>query len=299
MSSQTKKLLPLFGVLAVLVIALVAALVAVGCESAKEPAADPTSSVTDEVSSDTRSEENLPPEDVSSGETPTEEPTAEPTPTPAPTPSGDLTGDEISRLHATTKGTSKYPYYLNVNLTQNIVTVYRRDAEGYYTVPDRCFVCSAGSYNDGVTCNTPSGTFKTTDRYTWRALSGNVYGQYATRITGHILFHSVPYFKQDKATLEWEEYNKLGSNASAGCIRLAVIDVKWIFDNCPVGTTVSMYESNLPEPFAKPQSIAIDASRPDEFKGWDPTDPDMRNPWRREDDEGENIGDEVDDPAEA
>jgi lipoprotein-anchoring transpeptidase ErfK/SrfK len=67
-------------------------------------------------------------------------------------------------------------------------------------------------------------------------LCGNVYGQYACRITGSILFHSVPYEKQDKSTLEWWEYDKLGETASLGCIRLTVEDAKWIYDNCAKGT---------------------------------------------------------------
>lgn len=162
------------------------------------------------------------------------------------------------------------PYKITVNLTQNIVTVYGKDGNGGYTRPERAFTCSAGGY-------TPTGTFRTTDKYTWRPLVGNVYGQYATRITGSILFHSVPYFKQDKSTLEYMEYNKLGTTASAGCIRLSVADAKWIYDNCPSGTTVEMYRGNRAEPLQPQAPIRIDTA--DSRRGWDPTDPDPRNPW--------------------
>lgn len=169
-------------------------------------------------------------------------------------------------------GEETYPYYVTVNLTQNIVTVYNKDKEGNYTVPEKAFYCSVGE-------ETPTGTFRTSDKYVWRPLFGNVYGQYATRITGHILFHSVPYYKQDKSTLEFEEYNKLGETASMGCIRLTVEDVKWIYDNCPAGTTVKMFRSTEPEPLEppKPQKIDINDSRRD----WDPTDPDSDNPWKK------------------
>ena len=141
---------------------------------------------------------------------------------------------------------SGYPYYITVNLTDNIVTVYEQNASGAFTVPKKAFVCSGG-------WGTPEGTFRTTDKYTWRILFGNVYGQYATRINGHILFHSVPYFKKDKGTLEYEEYNKLGETASAGCIRLTAADAKWIYDNCPVGTTVRMYRGEVKEPLQPEQ----------------------------------------------
>lgn len=163
-------------------------------------------------------------------------------------------------------------YLLKVNRTQNIVTAYSPDESGQYTVPVKAMVCSVGL--DG---NTPTGTFSTTDKYTWRLLSGNVYGQYATRITGHILFHSVPYFTEDKSDLEYEEYNKLGQAASLGCVRLAVKDAKWIYDNCKSGTTVIIYDSSAPEPLTPPSPIKIDLS--DSRRGWDPTDPDPRNPW--------------------
>ena len=108
-------------------------------------------------------------------------------------------------------------------------------------------------------------------------LEGNVYGQYATRITGHILFHSVPYAEKSKDSLKYAAYNKLGKAASAGCIRLSVIDAKWIYDNCPKGTTVVIYDSSDEEPLEKPTPIKIDTS--DKRRGWDPTDPDPNNPW--------------------
>lgn len=121
----------------------------------------------------------------------------------------------------------KHPYSVAVNLTENIVTVYEKDEKGDYTVPVKAFLCSVGE-------STPEGTFQTIEKYDWRYLFGDVWGQYATRITGHYLFHSVPYFEKDKSTLEYEEYNKLGTTASMGCIRLTVKDAKWIYDNCPV-----------------------------------------------------------------
>lgn len=168
---------------------------------------------------------------------------------------------------------AEFPYEVEVNLSKNIVTVYAQDANGAYTVPDRAFVCSVGE-------GTPTGTFRTSDKYEWRELFGNVYGQYATRITGHILFHSVPYFEMyEKDSLEYEEYNKLGTSASMGCIRLTVEDVKWLYDSCPSGTTVRIVEDG-PVPIAPKQPVKIDVTN-ETLRGWDPTDPDLANPWRQ------------------
>ncbi|MBQ0083962.1 MAG: L,D-transpeptidase [Clostridiales bacterium] len=172
---------------------------------------------------------------------------------------------------------NKYPYYLSVNRKQNTVTVYKKDNNGKYTVPVKAMVCSCGK--NGAT---PKGTYTTQNKYDWRALVGGVYGQYATRITGQILFHSVPYFKRDKSTLEYEEYNKLGTAASLGCVRLSVIDAKWIYDNCAIGTTVNIYDGDEKLPLGKPSAQKIDVKSPN--RGWDPTDPDKNNPWNKKPD---------------
>lgn len=168
---------------------------------------------------------------------------------------------------------SSMPYLINVNRKQNLIIIYKNDGNGNFTEPVKAMVCSTG-----LTGETPKGTFKTSDKYTWRMLDGGVYGQYATRVTGHILFHSVPYAKKSKDSLKYVAYNKLGKAASAGCIRLSVIDAKWIYDNCPKGTTVKIYDSDKKEPLEKPTPIKIDTS--DKRRGWDPTDPDPKNPWK-------------------
>ena len=167
---------------------------------------------------------------------------------------------------------AEYPYLLEVNLTQNTVTVYRKNEKGDYSIPDRVFLCSVGGA-------TPTGTFHTSDKYVWRPLFGNVYGQYATRITGHILFHSIPYLKMnDKGSLQYEEYGRLGTSVSMGCVRLTVADAKWIYDNCPKGTTVRMIRSDAPLPLLPQQPPHLDTTDV-KRRGWDPTDPDPANPW--------------------
>jgi hypothetical protein len=57
-----------------------------------------------------------------------------------------------------------------------------------------------------------------------------------------------------------------------------VRDVKWIYDHCPSGTIVTLYDdSSLQEPLMKPNAIHIPTNSRN--AGWDPTDPDGRNPW--------------------
>ncbi len=166
----------------------------------------------------------------------------------------------------------EFPYYIRINRKQNCITVYTLDDEGEYTIPYKAMICSTGLYNA-----TPRGTYQISTKYLWRELYGGVYGQYATRIHGGVLFHSVPYYSRSKNALCTDKYNKLGQQASMGCVRLTVEDAKWIAENCPQGTTVEIYDDDDPGPLGKPEAVKIDTDSPN--KGWDPTDPDENNPW--------------------
>lgn len=167
---------------------------------------------------------------------------------------------------------AKLPYYIKINRQQNCVTVYALDSKGKYTKPVKAFACSVGVNNA-----TPTGTFSIPAKYRWHTLMGGVYGQYCSRIHGGVLFHSVFYSSQDPSRLAYNSYNRLGQTASHGCVRLNVEDAKWIYDNCPVGTKVTIYDSKDPGPLGKPTPIRIDVNSP--YRGWDPTDPDPENPW--------------------
>ena len=163
-------------------------------------------------------------------------------------------------------------YHFKVNVAANTVTVYDKGSDGKYSEPIKAFICSTGK-------STPkSGTYKISDRYRWRSLFGGVYGQYAVRIYGNILFHSVPYEQMYANTLEYEEYDKLGTSASLGCVRLCVKDAKWIYDNAKSGSTVEFYsDSSDPGPLGKPTAQKISSNKAN--RNWDPTDPDKHNPW--------------------
>lgn len=183
------------------------------------------------------------------------------------------TEEEPKKEPASQKKPVDYPYYIKVNRQANCVTIYKKDAAGNYTVPVKAMTCSVG-----LTGETPLGVNKITARYKWRPLFGGTYGQYAVRFNGHILFHSVPYTKESKDALKEGQFNMLGQPASQGCVRLAAIDAKWIYDNCKNGTKVEVYDSPDPGPLGKPAAYQISENSP--FRGWDPTDPDAKNPWK-------------------
>lgn len=180
---------------------------------------------------------------------------------------------EVAKNYSTSAKTEpKTGYYIEVNRSQNVVMVYTSDG-----TLAKVFVASTGA----VGSETIVGTFTVGTRYESLFLVGNVWGRYAVQINGRYYFHSVPYFTKGEPwnNLEYIEYNKLGQGASAGCVRLAVRDAKWIYDNIPAGTTVKIYDSDtLPAGVAKPAAIKIDESSPN--RGWDPTDFSAENPWK-------------------
>lgn len=115
-----------------------------------------------------------------------------------------------------------FPYYIKINRRQNVVTIYKQDSKGEYTVPVKAMTCSTGRNNA-----TPTGTFSISQKYRWHKMMGDVYGQYCSRIHGGVLFHSVYYNNApDPSRLSYTAYNRLGSQASHGCVRLTVEDAK-------------------------------------------------------------------------
>ena len=188
----------------------------------------------------------------------TSKPTVKPSPTPQPEPV-DL----------------EHPYYIVINQGAQLVTIYTLDHEGNYTVPVRYMICSTGERN-----KTPNGIFRTKTKYRWQRMlaSTMTYAQYATRITGSYLFHSVNYSQRRPDALKASNLNNLGAVASGGCVRLQVADAKWIYDNIPEGTPVKIY-TGLPQPDI---TVKLLPEKVDASAKWDPTDPDPNNPNRRE-----------------
>ncbi len=191
-----------------------------------------------------------------------------------------------------TENTDKKPatggtrYRLEVNCEQNVVNVYEKDENGEYTNCVKVMLCSIGT----ATPMTGTYSLKKYGGWEWKGLQGDVYGQYATQITGNILFHSVPYTeKYNNGSLEYWEYDKLGTAASLGCIRLTVRNAKWIYDNCASGTKVMFYSDSNPGPLGKPTEQKI--SDVTGYNNWDPTDPHPDNPWKNygKEEKPENI----------
>lgn len=181
-------------------------------------------------------------------------------------------------------------YYIKVNYEQNVVTIYEKDSDGKYTVPVKAMICSTGT-------ETPtSGVYTIKYRWVWLGLFNDVYGHYVTQIIGNILFHSVPYTAKSPDTLEYWEYDKLGTAASLGCVRLKVVDAKWIYDNVVWGTPVEFYASSDPGPLGKPTVQKISDNV--DCRNWDPTDIASDNPWHMQAEEQPKVEEEPEEKEE-
>lgn len=164
-----------------------------------------------------------------------------------------------------------YPYAIKINRQENIVTIYTLDAAGYYTVPVKAMRCSVSPIGE-----TPTGLFNIQLKWDWLALFDDCYGQYVSQIDGDTLFHSVPYLDTTKDSLETWEFNKLGTGASLGCVRLCVADTKWIYENCEAGTYVDIFDSDYYGPLGRP--VPVTKLENTDEQGWDPTDMVEENP---------------------
>ncbi len=133
------------------------------------------------------------------------------------------------------------PYYIEVDLSNNIVTVYS-------TLDDtivRQMICSSGT----LKYESPKGTYympekrKSAERTDWYTFEDG-YGKYGSRIVGNYLFHSYLFLTKDNDNVDWETYYAMGTHASHGCIRLYIDDALWISENCMPGTRVKLFKTD-------------------------------------------------------
>lgn len=153
-------------------------------------------------------------------------------------------------------------YMIKVYKWGNYAIVFAKDSNGNYNLPVKAMITSCGN-------NTPTGDYWSPYKYRWLTMVGGSKAQWCTQILGSYLFHSVPYRIQDNSTLYTDlMYNYLGTTQSLGCIRLQAGDAKWIYDNCSLGTHISIDPNVNEGPFDKPAFEKLPS-----WHTWDPTDP--------------------------
>ena len=166
--------------------------------------------------------------------------TSKPTSKPATKPTTTKPVNHESTKPSTKPTATKTTYRIDVDLTNQICTVYKN---GKAVMSE--FVSTA---RKGKT--TPTGNFKIQGASggrkaklrTAKMSGGKSYAEYLCRFKGAKCMHGVPYSKRNtKGLVSKTEFNKLGTPASAGCVRMPIKLARYIYNNCPVGTPVKVF----------------------------------------------------------
>ena len=133
------------------------------------------------------------------------------------------------------------PYYIEVDITNQIVTVYNTSDDS---------IARQMLTSSGMNGCTPLGTFHLTEKGRASERSEWTYFQqyrcwvkYATRIYLGYMFHSLPFEEKDMSTMIPQHVQEFGMPTSHGCMRLRVEDAEFIAKKCLTGTRVRIFES--------------------------------------------------------
>lgn len=127
--------------------------------------------------------------------------------------------------------TDPYKYVVEIDLTNQVITVYESAIGGPIVLQS---LCTTGSdeYPTG------RGTFRMgelKERFGYFVAYGQ-YAQYWSQVVRGVYIHSVMYNSTNLSSMSKSAYRNLGKNVSHGCVRVLPHVAQWIFYNCPPGT---------------------------------------------------------------
>ena len=173
---------------------------------------------------------------------------------------------------AVPSGAASTKYWIKINKKTCLVTVYKKKSGKWK--PIRAMRCCCGKKKTP----TPTGTWTLKARYRWVHMITNgwhSYEQYTIRFWNQYYLHSCCYHKPKKSQEITTQFNALGKHKTHGCIRLSVMDAKWIYENCAAGTKVTIFSSKKKGSIGTPKKLRNKSKKK---YSWDPTDPDKKNP---------------------
>lgn len=135
--------------------------------------------------------------------------------------------EDATKFVNTSNLTSTTNYLIWVD-TKNFKTNIFKGSEGNWAIV-HSYLCSIGK----ASTPTPKGTFKIGIRGLYFGKEKGYICRYYTQFKGNYLFHSIIY-NLDGSVRD----GRLGKAISDGCVRLALENAKWIWDNIPQGSTV-------------------------------------------------------------
>lgn len=136
--------------------------------------------------------------------------------------------DEKAVQFVNSKGLkSNTKYLIWVDLSNFKVNIYTGKSGQWNLL--KSYVCTIGK----TSTPTPKGTFSVGIKGLYFGVEKGYKCWYYTQFKGNYLFHSIIY-NLDGSIRD----GRLGMKLSDGCIRLAKVNAKWIYDNVPAGSTV-------------------------------------------------------------
>jgi len=119
-------------------------------------------------------------------------------------------------------------YFIWIDLSSHRVNIFNGYNKKWHLV--KSMVCSSGKRSTP----TIKGHFKVGIKGSYFISSGGARCKYYTQISGNYLFHSVLYDRKGNYIID----NTLGASVSHGCVRLALSNAKYIYDNIPTRTSI-------------------------------------------------------------
>ena len=154
-------------------------------------------------------------------------------------------------------------YNIQINLSNYTITI--KDYNDNFV---RKMLCSFNSFEEGEYKNTGG----TGLRNVWYDDKNNFY-RYYTDFGNGLIFHSASYSeKNNKNSLNSNEYNMIGGKNNTPGITLSVADAKWIYEHCSFDSVISIYTD-------KNERHTLELIKIPEGITWDPTDVTTGSPW--------------------
>ena len=143
-------------------------------------------------------------------------------------PKATTPGNDLEKFANSKNFSSSTTYFIWIDLSRQKVNIFEGSNKKWNLV--KSMLCSSGK----ASTPTVKGSFNVGSKGSYFISSGGARCKYYTQIRGNYLFHSILYDRKGNYIID----NTLGSAVSHGCVRLALNNAKFIYDNIPAKTLI-------------------------------------------------------------
>lgn len=165
------------------------------------------------------------------------------------------------------KGTGNYT--VQVNLAKNAVIIYEINKDKSKDAI-KVFPASIGKDLD-------KGKYTAKEKYSW-VREDNDWHQYSVKFDNVAYIQSASYTDKYPYTLKNKSYNNIGKKVDGNDILLYAKDAQWIYKNCKKGVKINIVKGKKSDELPLEFESKINLTK---YSGWDPTDPNKNNPFKK------------------